>query len=82
MPPGRVPESKNWPIWHRQDPRLSRLPSFPLFLVAVLYISIFLHTLMYKDIRKFMSLPPCVVAALAGVSWASWTRARHALCPW
>jgi hypothetical protein len=47
-------------------------PACRLFFFAfgayVMYISIFLHMLMYKDIEKIMSLHPCVPASLAVVS--------------
>jgi hypothetical protein len=72
-----VPGSKTWPIQCRYSPRLSRLVPFFAFGVYVMYISIFLHMLMYKDIKKIMSLHPHVHAPVAAVSWSSKARVRH-----
>jgi hypothetical protein len=37
--------------------------------------------LIYKDIRKLVSLHPCVPAPPAVVSWGSWTQVRHVAHP-
>jgi hypothetical protein len=72
MPPEPDPGSKTWHVRCRHDLGLSHLPFlFFTFGVYVMYISIFLHMLMYKDVGKVMFLHPCVHAPLAVVSWGS-----------
>jgi hypothetical protein len=59
-------------------------PSYRLvfaFGVYVMYTSIFIHMLMYKDIEKFMSLHPHVLAPPAAVRWGSYARVRLAANP-
>jgi hypothetical protein len=46
-----------------------------------MYISIYLYTLIYKDIGKLESLHPCVPAPPAVASWGSWIQVRHAAHP-
>jgi hypothetical protein len=58
MPPTSNPGSKASPIRHRHDPRLSHSSFFFAFDSYVMYISIFLHMLMYKGIGKLVSLHP------------------------
>jgi hypothetical protein len=78
MPLALEPRSKTWPVRCRHDPRLSRLSFFCLY---VMYISIFLHMLMYKDIGKLVSLHPCIPVPRAAASWDSSAWGRHAVCP-
>jgi hypothetical protein len=52
-----------------------------VFGVAIMYISIFLHTLMYKEIGNIMTLYPCTPTSPAVVSWGSWTRVIHVAHP-
>jgi hypothetical protein len=81
MPLTLVPGSKTWRVQRRYSPRLSRLPPFCAFDVYVMYISIFLHMLMYKDIEKLMSLCPRVPTPPAIASWGSYAQVRHAAHP-
>jgi hypothetical protein len=57
MPPAPIPRSKTWLIRRPHDPQaiMSAIFSFA-FGVAVMYISIFLHTLMYKDVGQICNL--------------------------
>jgi hypothetical protein len=57
-----VPGVETWHVRRSYSPRLSHPPSFFAFCMYVMYISIFLHILMYKDIGKFVSLHSCVPA--------------------
>jgi hypothetical protein len=41
--------------------------------VTIMYISIYLYMLIYKDIGKLVSVHPCVATPLAAASWGSWT---------
>jgi hypothetical protein len=45
------------------QPQAILLTTFFSFGMYVMYISIFLHMLMYKDIEKFMSLHPHIPAS-------------------
>jgi hypothetical protein len=70
MPPVPVPGSETWPIRRRYSPRLppSHFFSFGMY---VMYISILLHMLMYKDIKKLVFLRPHVPAPPAAASWGT-----------
>jgi hypothetical protein len=78
--PSVIPWSEAQPVWecysrlHRTSLCILECLFFLLFFaygVCVIYISIFLHTLMYRDIGKLVPLHPHILAPPAAASWGS-----------